>query len=93
VGDGGGAGAQSGGGASGRRGTPRRLALPAAIDTDNGSEFVNQHLWDYGQPREIQFTRGRPYKTDDDAHIEQKNWAHVRKLLGHVRYDTPASLR
>ena len=56
-----------------------------------GSEFINQHLWDYCQVHEIQFTRGRPYKKDDNAHIEQKNWTHVRKLLGYVRYDTPVA--
>jgi hypothetical protein len=61
------------------------------IDSDNGSEFINQHLWDYCQAQEIQFTRGRPYKKDDNAHIEQKNCTHVRKLLGYVRYDTPAA--
>ena len=69
-----------------------REALPfrlRGIDSDNGSEFINQHLWDYCQAQEIQFTRGRPYKKDDNAHIEQKNWTHVRKLLGYVRYDTP----
>ena len=69
-----------------------RQALPfrlRGIDSDNGSEFINQHLWDYCQAQEIQFTRGRPYKKDDNAHIEQKNWTHVRKLLGYVRYDTP----
>jgi hypothetical protein len=69
-----------------------REALPfrlRGIDSDNGSEFINQHLWDYCQRQEIQFTRGRPYKKDDNAHIEQKNWTHVRKLLGYVRYDTP----
>ena len=68
-----------------------RQALPfrlCGIDSDNGSEFINQHLWDYCQAHEIQFTRGRPYKKDDNAHIEQKNWTHVRKLLGYVRYDT-----
>jgi hypothetical protein len=71
-----------------------RAALPfrlCGIDSDNGSEFINQHLWDYCQAPEIQFTRGRPYKKDDNAHIEQKNWTHVRKLLGYVRYDTPAA--
>jgi hypothetical protein len=69
-----------------------RQALPfrlQGIDSDNGSEFINQHLWDYCQAQEIQFTRGRPYKKDDNAHIEQKNWTHVRKLLGYVRYDSP----
>ena len=71
-----------------------RQALPfrlRGIDSDNGSEFINQHLWDYAQVQEIQFTRGRPYKKDDNAHIEQKNWTHVRKLLGYVRYDSPVA--
>src|SRR6266436_7464540 len=71
-----------------------RQALPfrlRGIDSDNGSEFINHHLWDYCQVQEIQFTRGRPYKKDDNAHIEQKNWTHVRKLLGYVRYDSPAA--
>src|SRR5262245_1715707 len=68
-----------------------RQALPfrlRGIDSDNGSEFINQHLYDYCQAHEIQFTRGRPYKKNDNAHIEQKNWTHVRKLLGYVRYDS-----
>jgi hypothetical protein len=72
-----------------------RGALPFAlrgIDSDNGTEFINHHLWNYCQAQEIQFTRGRPYKKDDNAHIEQKNWTHVRKLLGYVRYDSPAAL-
>ena len=72
-----------------------RAALPFAlrgIDSDNGSEFINDHLYRYCQAGAIQFTRGRPYKKDDNAHIEQKNWTHVRKLLGYVRYDSPAAL-
>jgi len=40
----------------------------------------------------VQFTRGRPYKKDDNAHIEQKNWTHVRKLVGYERYDTDAAV-
>ena len=71
-----------------------RAALPFAlrgIDSDNGSEFINGHLYRYCQTEGIQFTRGRPYKKDDNAHIEQKNWTHVRKLLGYVRYDSPAA--
>ena len=71
-----------------------RQALPfrlQGIDSDNGSEFINQHLWDYCQAQEVQFTRGRPYHKDDNAHIEQKNWTHVRKLLGYVRYDSPVA--
>ncbi len=58
------------------------------IDTDNGSEFLNWHVGRWCAGRQIQFTRGRPYKKDDNAHIEQKNWTHVRKLLGWERYDT-----
>ncbi len=72
-----------------------RQALPfrlQGIDSDNGSEFINDHLYRYCQAQGIQFTRGRPYKKDDNAHIEQKNWTHVRKVLGYVRYDTPAAL-
>jgi hypothetical protein len=62
------------------------------IDSDNGSEFINFHLHGYCATHAIQFTRGRPYKKDDNAHIEQKNWTHVRKLLGYVRYDSAAAL-
>jgi hypothetical protein len=62
------------------------------IDSDNGSEFINNHLRRYCTAQQIQFTRGRPYKKDDNAHIEQKNWTHVRKLLGYVRYDSPEAL-
>jgi transposase InsO family protein len=66
-------------------------ALPFSlrgIDSDNGSEFINGHLLRYCQAQGIQFTRGRPYKKDDNAPIEQKNGTHVRRLLGYVRYDS-----
>ena len=72
-----------------------RQTLPfrlQGIDSDNGSEFINDHLYRYTQAQAIQFTRGRPYKKDDNAHIEQKNWTHVRKLVGYLRYDTPAAV-
>ena len=72
-----------------------RTALPFAlrgIDSDNGSEFINAHLHQYCRTHQIQFTRGRPYKKNDNAHIEQKNWTHVRKLMGYVRYDSDAAL-
>ena len=64
------------------------------IDSDNGSEFINDHLWAFCQAAQppIQFTRSRPYKKDDNAHIEQKNWTHVRKLVGWERYDSAAAL-
>lgn len=58
------------------------------VDSDNGSEFINWHLKNWCAGKDIQLTRGRPYKKDDNAHIEQKNWTHVRKLLGWDRYDT-----
>jgi transposase InsO family protein len=58
------------------------------VDSDNGSEFINWHLKNWCEQKHIQLTRGRPYKKDDNAHIEQKNWTHVRKLLGWDRYDT-----
>jgi hypothetical protein len=72
-----------------------RLTLPfklRGIDSDNGSEFINDHLYRYCQGLGIQFTRGRPYKKDDNAHIEQKNWTHVRKIFGYVRYDSQQAL-
>lgn len=58
------------------------------IDSDNGSEFINWHLVHYCENKKIQPFRGRPYKKDDNAHIEQKNWTHVRRLIGWDRYDT-----
>jgi hypothetical protein len=72
-----------------RRGLPFPLR---GIDSDNGSEFLNHHLVRYCQAQQIQFTRGRPYKKDDNAHIEQKNWTHVRKLIGWDRYDNPTAV-
>ncbi len=72
-----------------------RKCLPfglKAIDSDNGSEFINHHLVRYCEAHEIQFTRGRPYKKNDNAHIEQKNWTRVRRIFGWDRYDTPEQL-
>ena len=66
-------------------------ALPfklLGIDSDNGSEFINYHLKTFCDEKDIQLTRGRPYKKDDNAHIEQKNYTHVRKILGYLRYDS-----
>lgn len=62
------------------------------VDADNGGEFINWHLKRWCDAQQIQLTRGRPYKKDDNAHIEQKNWTHVRKLLGWEGYDTPAAV-
>ncbi len=67
------------------------------IDSDNGSEFINHELFNFCQKRpkdqSVEFTRSRPYKKDDNAHVEQKNWTHVRKLLGWDRYDTLETLK
>lgn len=70
-------------------GLPFRLL---GVDSDNGSEFINWHLKRWCDAQQIQLTRGRPYKKDDNAHIEQKNWTHVRKLLGWERYETAAAV-
>jgi transposase InsO family protein len=71
----------------------RRLPFELrGIDSDNGSEFINHHLHGYCQTLGIEFTRGRPYKKDDNAHVEQKNWTHVRRLVGYLRYDSPRAL-
>ena len=70
-------------------GLPFRLL---GLDSDNGSEFINWHLKRWCDQKQIQLTRGRPYKKNDNAHIEQKNWTHVRKLLGWDRYDSGAAV-
>lgn len=57
------------------------------IDPDNGSEFINWQLYRHCMAEGIEFTRGRPYKKNDNAHIEQKNWTHVRKMCGYKRFD------
>ncbi len=61
------------------------------FDSDNGSEFLNYHLLRHFTERKtpIQFTRSRAYHKDDNAHIEQKNWTHVRQWLGYQRLDHP----
>jgi len=62
------------------------------FDCDNGSEFLNHHLLRYftNRPsRPVTFTRSRPYHKNDNAHVEQKNWSHVRQLLGYDRFDNP----
>ena len=61
------------------------------FDCDNGSEFLNWHLIRHFQNRKqpIQVTRSRPYHKDDNAHIEQKNWTHVRQWLGYSRFENP----
>ena len=60
------------------------------IHPDTGSEFINDHLFRYCKVREIAFTRSRPYRKNDNCHVEQKNWTLVRRLIGYQRLDTPA---
>ena len=62
------------------------------IDSDNGSEFINNELYRYCQEHQITFTRSRPGNKNDAAHVEQKNWSRVRELVGYHRYDTPREL-
>jgi len=62
------------------------------IDSDNGSEFINAHLLAYCIEHKITFTRSRPGNKNDGAHVEQKNWTHVRELVGYLRFDTGAEL-
>jgi Integrase core domain len=62
------------------------------IDSDNGSEFINSHLLNYCVEHEITFTRSRPGNKNDGAHVEQKNWTHVRELVGYLRFDTDTEL-
>ena len=61
------------------------------FDSDNGSEFLNHHLLKHFTDRKkpIQFTRSRAYHKNDNAHIEQKNWTHVRQWVGYDRLDNP----
>ncbi|MBD3299974.1 MAG: DDE-type integrase/transposase/recombinase [Candidatus Moranbacteria bacterium] len=63
------------------------------IDPDNGGEFINWGVFEYTKQKKIEFTRGRPYKKNDNAHIEQKNWTHVRQIFGYQRYETEKQVR
>jgi len=64
----------------------------AGIHSDNGSEFINHHLFRWCQARQITFTRGRSSHKNDQAYVEQKNWSVVRRSAGYFRYDTPTEL-
>jgi hypothetical protein len=59
------------------------------FDTDNGGEFLNWHLVDYfgKRARPVGFTRSRAYRKNDNARVEQKNWTHVRQLVGYGRLE------
>jgi len=63
------------------------------VDVDNGSEVLNHHMEAYltgRKPRVVEYTRSREYKKNDNAHIEGRNWTHIRQYLGYERFDNPA---
>lgn len=62
------------------------------VDCDNGSEFINEDLLAWCQDRRITFTRSRPGNKNDGCHVEQKNWAVIRTVVGYNRYDTASEL-
>lgn len=67
----------------------QRLPFPLlGIDSDNGSEFINDLLYRYCLDEKITFTRPRPYRKNDQAHDEQKNWSVVRHTVGYDRWET-----
>ena len=73
-----------------------RGRLPFAlkgIDSDNGSEFINNHLLRYTRQEHITFTRGRAWKKNDGCFVEQKNYSVVRRAVGYARYEGSAQLR
>ena len=72
----------------------RRLPFPLlGVDSDNGSEFINDELLRYCQDAHITFTRSREGHKNDNAYVEQKNWSVVRRFVGDLRFDTPAQLK
>ena len=62
------------------------------IDSENDNAFINDQLYRYTESKHLAFTRSRPYRKNDNAYIEQKNFTHVRRPLRHLRYDTPEEL-
>ncbi len=62
------------------------------IDCDNGSEFINAHLVKYCGARQITFTRSRPYKKNDQCHVEERNGSVVRQFVGYQRLETDEEL-
>lgn len=68
----------------------RDLPLPLrGIHSDNGAEFINETVVAFAEKHNIEFTRGRPYKKNDNPHVEQKNFSVLRRNAGYLRYDKP----
>jgi hypothetical protein len=64
-----------------------RLPFPLrGLDSDNGAEFINAHLLRDCEQRDVTFTRARPYRKNDQAPVEQKNWTGIRQAVGYARY-------
>ena len=65
-----------------------------SMNVDNGSEFINHRLYEYflklGEEKTIPFpmSRSRSYHKNDNAHVEQKNWTHVRQIFGYERLES-----
>jgi len=71
----------------------KRLPFPLlGLDSDNGTEFINDLLYRYCLEENITFTRSRPYQKNDQAHVEQKNWSVVRHTVGYDRFETEEEL-
>lgn len=71
-----------------------RLPFPyLGIDSDNGAEFINAHLFHYCKEQGICFTRSRTYQKNDNCYVEQKNWSVVRRNIGYGRYEGEDALR
>ena len=62
------------------------------LHTDSSGKFINHSLHDWCQRRDVRFTRGRGYKKNDQAYVEQRNWLAVRRRVGHDRYRSKAAL-
>lgn len=72
----------------------KRLPMPLlGLHSDNGSEFINQNLYEYCRRQGIDFTRSRSYKKNDNCHVEQKNWSVVRRTIGYDRFSSKAALK
>ena len=71
-----------------------RMPFPLkGLDSDNDGAFINYHLLNWCRENRIVFTRSRPYRKNDNCHVEQKNWSVARRYFGYFRYDTEEALR
>jgi len=73
-----------------------RVSLPMemkGLHPDNGSEFINERLLGWAQMHELQFSRSRPHRKNDNAHVEQKNYSVIRQAVGYARFDTEEELQ